>query len=81
MTDRLENEEIERMLYANLVPDSHQIKVAMLLVRALGISDFPADDIVNSALDKLVLRSDIQSFGQIHNWRNSEIKRNSSYTT
>jgi len=66
------------VLYANLVPDSHQIKVAMLIVIALDISDFPADDIVNSALDKLVLRNDIQSFGQIHKWRNSEIKRNSA---
>lgn len=77
MTNKLEIESIERALYSTLVLEGRQIKIAMLLVKALGSSDFPADDIVNLALDKLVIRDDIQSFGRIHKWRHSEIKRNS----
>ncbi|MGR3647647.1 MAG: hypothetical protein ACU0BJ_04330 [Shimia sp.] len=76
MTDSHDIEAVEKLFYAQLVPDKPQIKIAMLLVRAFD-EELPPDGTINMALDKLILRHDIQSFGLIHDWRHSEIKRHS----
>lgn len=78
MTETHDIEAIEQLLYITLVPGDRQVKGALLLATAFDTSDFPADNAINSALDKLVVLSDIQSSGLYHRWRNSEIRRNSA---
>jgi hypothetical protein len=66
MTDSNDIEAVEEFLYATLAPAKPQIKVAMILARAFAEIEFPPDATINMALDSLVLRPDIQSFGLIH---------------
>lgn len=66
---------IEDRLYETLRPDAPQIKVAMLLAKTFKDLDFPADEIINTALDRLAARKDIETYGDIYRWRRSEIKR------
>ena len=81
MTDSQDIDAVERLLYAQLVPDNPQIKIAMLVASAFGDDEIPTDETVNLALDKLVLRHNIQSFGLIHKWRHSEIMRHSTVSS
>lgn len=74
-------ETVEQLLYAQLVPDSPQIKIAMLVARAFHDNKILTDETVDLAMSRLVLRHDIQSFGVIRNWRHSEIKRRSKSAT
>ncbi|MEO0979189.1 MAG: hypothetical protein AAFY24_18115 [Pseudomonadota bacterium] len=67
--------DLETALYNGLVPGRHQIKVAMLVGMTFGGKTIRSDEIVNAALERLVRRDDIQSFGNIRNWRRSEIRR------
>ncbi|WP_152912478.1 hypothetical protein [Candidatus Rhodobacter oscarellae] len=67
--------QVEDRLYATLVPGARQIKVSMLLVKAFPHLDFPADEIVNSALATLAERHDVEIFGDVNEWRHSEILR------
>jgi hypothetical protein len=66
---------IEDQLYKTLAPAARQIKVAMLLARAFPDLDLPGDEIINNALDILAERHDIETFGDFHQWRRSEIRR------
>ena len=67
--------DLEMAMYETLVPGRLQIKVAMLIVRAFGTDDFPAEDSINAALERLAERQDIETFGMIKRWRHSEIRR------
>lgn len=66
---------IEWQLYQALCDDGQRKKVASLLMSALTLEDFPTDEIINQALDQLAMRPDIETFGDIHLWRHSEIRR------
>lgn len=66
--------EVEAALYETLVPGKPQIKVAMLIVRTFT-EEIPAENTIDSALERLVLREDIKLFGLNNRWRHSEIKR------
>jgi hypothetical protein len=70
----------ERML--SHLPFSSRKKVALIVVLATSnlpefenLDDEPTLAKVNAALDILVQRSDVQAFGNIENWRHSEIFR------
>ena len=67
--------DLEMAMYETLVPGRPQIKVAMLIVRAFGTDDLPAEDSIDAALERLAERQDIEAFGMIKRWRHSEIKR------
>ncbi|MEL7011855.1 MAG: hypothetical protein AAFO72_01105 [Pseudomonadota bacterium] len=66
---------VEQRFYASLLPGAPQIKVALLIARAFKDLETPEDETINEALDKLIERSDIEAFGDVHHWRKSEIKR------
>ncbi|WP_420332409.1 hypothetical protein [Roseibium sp.] len=67
--------DLENALYDKLVPGRHQIKVAMLVAITFDGKTISSDEIVNAALEHLVRRTDIESFGNTRNWRRSEIRR------
>ena len=67
--------DLEMAMYETLVPGKPQIKVAMLIVRAFGTDDLPAEDGIDAALERLAERQDIETFGMIKRWRHSEIRR------
>ncbi|WP_306144009.1 hypothetical protein [Roseibium sp. MMSF_3412] len=67
--------DLEKALYDKLAPGRHQIKVAMLVALTFDGKTISSDEIVNAALERLVRRADIESFGNIFNWRRSEIRR------
>lgn len=67
--------ELEMAMYEALAAGKPQIKVAMLIVRAFGTDDLPAEDSIDAALERLAERQDIETFGMIKRWRHSEIRR------
>ena len=67
--------EIESRLYRALEPGKPQIKIAMMVARAFKNEDIPDEREVTKAIKTLVQRNDIQSFGQVTNWRHSEISK------
>ncbi len=67
--------DLEMAMYETLVPGRPEIKVAMLIVRAFGTDDLPAEDSIEAALERLAERQDIETFGMIKRWRHSEVKR------
>ena len=67
--------DLEMAMYEALVLGRPQIKVAMLIVHAFGTDDLPADASIDAALERLVMRQDIEAFGVIKHWRHSEIRR------
>ena len=75
MASREEISDLENRFYNALVPGMPQIKVAMLISRAFRGHDIAADAMVNAALDRLAMRSDIKTHGMIRKWRHAEIER------
>ncbi|MEO1176208.1 MAG: hypothetical protein AAFV87_03470 [Pseudomonadota bacterium] len=67
--------DLEMVMYETLVPGRPEIKVAMLIVRAFGTDDLPAEDSIEAALERLAERQDIETFGMIKRWRHSEVRR------
>lgn len=66
---------IETKLYETLIPGAARIKTAKLLVQAFQIDNLPDESLINQALNELCKREDIMPFGNITNWRHSEIIR------
>ena len=66
---------LEEKLYETLVPDEPQIKIALLLARAMNSTEEFSDSVMQAALDALANRHDIRIEGQIDRWRHSEIFR------
>lgn len=67
--------DLEMAMYETLVLGRPQIKIAMLIGRAFGTHDLPAEDSIDAALERLAERQDIETFGMIKRWRHSEIRR------
>ncbi len=67
--------DLEMAMYEALVPGRPQIKVAMLIARAFGTANLPAEESIDAALERLVERHDIETFGMTKRWRHSEIRR------
>ncbi|SFR32051.1 hypothetical protein SAMN04488005_0237 [Yoonia tamlensis] len=74
MQDNLQVIRIESEFYDALVHRKRQTKVAMLIATTFRDKEIPSEEYINLALDQLVLREDVQSFGLIHRWRHSELK-------
>jgi hypothetical protein len=67
-------EAIENAIFAQLYPD--RLKVAMLVAKAFWrAAEEPSVDDINTALKQLSARSDVECFGNILNWRYSEMRR------
>ena len=75
MSDEIEIVELEESFYGALVPGMRQRKIAWLIATVCAGREIPSDDIVAAALHRLADRSDVKTFGIIHHWRHSEIKR------
>lgn len=66
---------LETKLYETLIPGAARIKIAKLVVQAFQIDNLPDESLINQALNELCKREDIVPFGNINNWRQSEITR------
>lgn len=70
---------LESNLHAALKPGGRQVKTARLLADILKdvYAEMDEEDvaIANAALHKLAQRQDIQVFGNLDKWRNSELAR------
>ncbi len=62
-------------MYQTLVAGKPQIKIATLIARACHGSEMPDDAVIAETLKELIGREDIQCFGDIQQWRHSEIVR------
>lgn len=67
--------EVTDKLYSELISGAPPIKVARLIVDALGMIDDRQEVLVQSALNTLCTFDDILVFGDIQNWRRSEIAK------
>jgi hypothetical protein len=70
----------ERLL--SQLPFGQRRKVALIVAKTTqelgehhGVNDEETIAIINAALDILVQRSDVKTFGNIRNWRSSELVR------
>jgi hypothetical protein len=66
---------IEARLYDTLVPGAPSIKTAMLLLRTFKDEELPNAELINQALGQLAQRPDVASFGNLAQWRSSELMR------
>ncbi len=74
MAIKLTIEEIEAAIFSQMHPD--RLKVAWLIGHAFPkIAEQPDDADIDSALLRLKIRSDVEAFGDITNWRYSEMRR------
>lgn len=81
MMGQLSDTELAERMLSHL-PLGSRKKVALIVVLATcnltefeNLDDEPTLAKVNAALDILVQRSDVQAYGNIENWRHSEIFR------
>jgi hypothetical protein len=75
MTRRDDPQELERPLYEALIVGAPQMKVTRLILRVVPDTDDWDHEEIDEALSRLIHRPDIEPFGDIHNWRHSEIRR------
>jgi hypothetical protein len=75
MTRKNGAQDLEQGLYEALVPGAPQMKVARLILTAFPNTDDWEKEEIDEALSRLIHRPDIEPFGDIYNWRYSEIRR------
>ena len=65
---------LEKQLYEMIKTRENRMKVAMLIAKTFGKNLLYSEKLIDAALAKVATRNDVEAFGNISNWRFSEIR-------